>query len=274
MNDHGWVKLFRKALYDPKIRELPISRRWVFVAYLLAAADSGKHRGYLINTKGTPMSARERADIAATGHSVVLRAESQLIELGLLERNAFGWIKVRNYHKYQPRKSDEIDNSKVVLKMPPVVLKMPSGVERATGGVESGVESGVERAIQARKPVPQKNRRIEEKGRERARENAVDFENSQLTILSSVPGYPFDQAKDTALLDALREDYPLVNIPVVLRDYALWVETHPIGKNGSKNENPRLRVRNFCRIANERAQERADRIAATLPERRPKGWDG
>ena len=101
MDDNGWIKLHRKILTDEKIRRLTPVRRWIFITYLLSARHSGKWRGYLLDNAGKPMSTRYLADLAEVDNMSVWRANNHFREIGLLEQNEYGWLKVKNYDRYQ-----------------------------------------------------------------------------------------------------------------------------------------------------------------------------
>lgn len=169
MNDNGWVKLFRKAPYDSKLRSISAGRRWVFVSYLCAAEPLGKWRGYLVNGEGSAMSLRQRADVAGIDHSAALRAERELIELDLLQQTSFG-LKVKNFAKYQ--------GNGVVHRTPgnPTggAQNTTTGAQNTTGGAESGAQNtksgaqtGADNTI-PRSTLPPKNKEDieeEEEGR-------------------------------------------------------------------------------------------------------------
>ena len=92
---------------------------------------------------------------------------------------------------------------------------------------------------------------------------------AEMAALQSIDGYPFDEKKDSKLMDALAEGYPLIDLAAEIRKLKAWAEGRgmlPLRGKGA----PRRRLRNWIAKAEEFAGSRpAPRTGPQERNRRP-----
>jgi hypothetical protein len=106
---NGWVKLWRKARYDQKVKALSDSAFRLWVNLLMMASTDHKTAGQLLNeATGEALSLRAIANDVGLARSVVERGLKQLCDLGMCERrplpfNCQGYLyRIPKFGQYQP----------------------------------------------------------------------------------------------------------------------------------------------------------------------------
>lgn len=91
-----WFRFYVEALWDPKIRDLSVETRWLWVA-VLGLARSSPIPGFLLLTERQEFTEQRIADAAALPVAKVKRGLQQLSQLMLIERdnNIDAWCVVR-----------------------------------------------------------------------------------------------------------------------------------------------------------------------------------
>jgi len=118
-------------------------------------------------------------------------------------------------------------------------------------GLDLGREGGLGETNQPPEPPPTEP--------DRPDPNALDpplsdYERAVLHELKQVKGYPFDITKDFELLRAVMVDFPSIDL---LSEVKAW-RTYKLDRPIAAKSNPRLQLRNWCRIAAERRTERRE----------------
>ena len=81
--------------------------------------------------------------------------------------------------------------------------------------------------------------------RKSADEDATERELEIMRVLESVPGYPFDRAKDLQLVRLLSTDFPALDL---LAEVKKW-RTYKLDEPLTPKSRPRSQLRNWCEIA-------------------------
>lgn len=81
-----WFRLYVSAVRDTKLRRLPASQRWVWVAVLAAARESCQP-GLLLVSERQPMTDRDIADMAAVSVSDVRKALAAFEAADMIDRS-------------------------------------------------------------------------------------------------------------------------------------------------------------------------------------------
>ena len=91
-----WFRFYVEAIWDRKLRRLPVSSRWLWVT-VLACAKSSPVPGELLLTEGDPMTAADLADAAALPEGAVVKGLDALLDLCLIhmDTNSGGYAVTR-----------------------------------------------------------------------------------------------------------------------------------------------------------------------------------
>lgn len=89
---------------------------------------------------------------------------------------------------------------------------------------------------------------------------------AEAKALKAIPGYPFDEAKDRALVDALAEAYPQLDLAREIRAMKAWCSAN--GKLPLQGQaGPRRRLRTWMAKADQFGARQQDRATRSEPER-------
>ena len=94
-----WYRMYVETVEDKKLRRLPASQRWLWVA-LLALARTSPVEGVLLLTDGVPVTVDDMADAAAIRRADATAGVKAFHKLGMLHRDG-ALLVVSNWDKRQ-----------------------------------------------------------------------------------------------------------------------------------------------------------------------------
>ena len=261
----GWFKMYDDELEDPKIEQLTDSeyRVWGAVLKLCNRAPARlRERGYLYHSKGYPVAPEYIARRLAKPVEEVQAGLDKLLSVGgessllTLEEGEGGPVyRIRAWRKRQSGQDENTDNPE---KIPESSQKTPNlSRPYVDVDVDKDVDVTEVAAVADTTGTPASVR---------------PTWPAEMAALRAIDGYPFDEKKDSKLMDALAEAYPRIDMAEQIRRLRAWAMGKGIlplrGVRG-----PRQRVRNWIAGAEERAG-RAQRPASGMgpggaPTRRP-----
>lgn len=106
-----WFRLYVEALHDPKLRRMPASHRWVWVA-VLAAARASCVPGVLMVSEMQPMDEHDLADIAAVPMREVRKALGAMEAAGMVARADDGTLSVPKWRDRQFESDDTTERTR------------------------------------------------------------------------------------------------------------------------------------------------------------------
>ena len=249
---YPWFRSYHDELGDPKIEELTDVEYRVWRACLNLCCRSParlRERGYLYHSKGFPVSPEYLARHLLKPPEIVKDALRRLCEVGgesslMLTEEDSGSV-VYRIRAWRKRQRDDAGGDEEAPEIPKNSQRNPS---------LSPLDVDVDKT--------KKEKEKESKAPPRSSWSA------EAKALRSIDGYPFNEEKDRALMDALAETYGQLDLAKEVLKLRTWAQAQGIlplkGQRG-----PRQRVRKWMQNADRFGQQDRERQGPPIRRHAP-----
>lgn len=239
-----WLRLYTEITDDRKLRRLPPSQRWLWIAMMCIARKSPSP-GTLLLSENVPVNIDDLADIAAIPVEDV-KAGIQAFKAQRMIEEIDGVFSLINF----PKRQFASDNSTERVKRYREKKKQEDETlqERFNNVSETPPEADAESDSDSDSETETKVKEMPA---------ATTTEKEILQILRSVPNYAFDFQKDLDMIRTLSVDYPNVDLLLEIKRWRDFKLDHPLKKQSS----PRLQIRNWMIKAIEFNNPRGDPLS-------------
>lgn len=249
-----WVRLYTEIRHDRKLRRLSPAQRWLWVTILTMAKDSPSP-GWLLLSENVPVIAEDLADEAAIDIDDVKEGIKAFIQQNMLEEvdgvlHLVNWDKrqfvsdssTERVKRYRQRQTHaDTDNNETLHKRYSNVPETPPENRDRVQSTDTETEKEREAPPQPQPPND-------------TFPDHTPTERECLSVLKTVPNYPFDFKKDLEYLRNLMTDYPLAD---PLEEVKKW-RTYKLDKPLHNKSSPRSQLRNWFAKAEEFRRKRGD----------------